>query len=132
MGCYGIGISRTVQAVIEQCHDKDGIIWPLAIAPFPVHICLLDPSDADVAQVANSYYEGLLAKGIEAFLDDREERPGVKFKDADLLGMPLRINIGRRGLENNQIEMVERKTKTTTKVSKDELLPRTLEWLKSQ
>ncbi|MEQ1665456.1 MAG: proline--tRNA ligase, partial [Bdellovibrionales bacterium] len=91
MGCYGIGISRTVQAVVEQNHDKDGIIWPKSIAPFAVHICSLDPQDVDVSKVTNSLYENLQAAGIECLLDDRDERPGVKFKDADLLGMPLRI-----------------------------------------
>ena len=98
MGCYGIGISRTVQAAIEQNHDKDGIIWPRAIAPFQVHICLLDPRDAATAGVAEKLYVDLKNQGIDCMMDDRDERPGVKFKDADLLGMPLRINIGARGL----------------------------------
>jgi prolyl-tRNA synthetase len=116
MGCYGIGISRTVQAVIEQCHDKDGIVWPISLAPFPVHICLLDPDNADAAKVAEDLYKELRASGIDCLMDDRVERPGVKFKDADLLGMPLRVNIGARGLTAGELELVERATKQTTKV----------------
>jgi prolyl-tRNA synthetase len=131
MGCYGIGISRTVQAVIEQCHDKDGIIWPTAIAPFHVHIALLDPQDAEVAQVANDLYEKMSAKSIECLLDDREERPGVKFKDADLLGMPYRLVIGKRGLQANEIELVVRKTKQTFKVVPTDVMKKIEELLAS-
>src|SRR5476649_395337 len=90
MGCYGIGITRTVQAVIEQNHDKDGIIWPVSIAPFTVHIALLDPDQPEARKVADQLYDSLAAAGIDCLMDDRTERPGVKFKDADLLGMPLR------------------------------------------
>ncbi|MCB0357136.1 MAG: proline--tRNA ligase, partial [Bdellovibrionales bacterium] len=110
MGCYGIGISRTVQAVIEQNHDKDGMIWPVSIAPYAVHICLLDPKDEKVSSVAQQLYNNLNEQGIDCFMDDREERPGVKFKDADLLGMPLRVTIGGRGIENGEVELVERKS----------------------
>jgi len=102
-GCYGIGVSRTVQAIIEQCHDKDGIIWPLSLAPYAVHICLLDPDNAEAKTLADKIYEDLSHVGIECLLDDRNERPGVKFKDADLLGMPLRINIGARGLATGNL-----------------------------
>ena len=116
MGCYGVGISRTVQAVIEQCYDKDGICWPASIAPFHVHICLLDPADAETSKFAQGLYEELEASGIECLLDDRDERPGVKFKDADLLGMPLRVNIGKRGVTSNEIELIERKSKALNKV----------------
>ena len=83
MGCYGIGISRVVQAVIEQNHDKDGIVWPKALAPYEVHICLLDPKDEEIAKLANSLYEELKVEGVDCLLDDRDERPGFKFKDAD-------------------------------------------------
>lgn len=132
MGCYGIGVSRTVQAVIEQCHDKDGIIWPVSIAPFHVHICLLDPQDPPTSQFANSLYEELWAAGIECLIDDREERPGVKFKDADLLGMPLRLNIGKRGVSANEIEIIGRKTRETTKVPLNEAAQKVKSWIKSQ
>lgn len=131
MGCYGIGVSRTVQAVIEQSNDKDGIIWPKAIAPFYVHICLLDTQDVETAQFANSLYEELWADGIECFLDDREERPGVKFKDADLLGMPLRLNIGKRGMTANEIEIITRKTKEIVKVPPKDVKEKVKSWFAS-
>lgn len=111
MGCYGIGVTRTVQAAIEQSHDADGIIWPMPLAPFHVHICLLDPKDAECAEVASKIYDGLGERGIEVLMDDRDERPGVKFKDADLLGMPVRIVIGSKGVKVGNIECVVRKTK---------------------
>lgn len=116
MGCYGIGISRTVQAVIEQSHDQDGIIWPKSIAPFAVHVCLLDPQDAKVSGVCDEILRGLENQGIECLVDDREERPGVKFKDADLLGMPFRLNIGGRGVTAGEVEIVHRKGKQIQKV----------------
>ncbi len=119
MGCYGIGISRTIQAVIEQLHDKDGIIWPTAIAPFHVHICVLDPSDTNVTAVADKLYNELQSQGIEVLLDDRNERPGVKFKDADLLGVPYRLNVGSRGLQTNEIEIIERRSKKMEKIKVD-------------
>lgn len=121
MGCYGIGVTRTVQASIEQSHDKDGIIWPKAIAPFTVHMCVLDPADAGVMETSERIYRELNAEGVEVFMDDRDERPGVKFKDADLLGMPYRVVIGKRGLDNQEIEVVERKTKEMKKVKPAEL-----------
>ena len=115
MGCYGIGVGRTIQAAIEQNHDKDGMIWPLPLAPFHVHICLLDPKDEKVSSVANKVYDELWAQGVECLMDDREERPGIKFKDADLLGMPLRLNIGKRGVDNNEVEVVIRRSKEVIK-----------------
>lgn len=116
MGCYGIGVTRTVQAVIEQNHDKDGIIWPISIAPYKVHICLLDPDDTEARALADKLYQDLYERGIDAFMDDRVERPGVKFKDADLLGMPIRVNIGARGLKAGEIEVIERRSKKIDKV----------------
>lgn len=117
MGCYGIGVTRTVQAAIEQSHDKDGIIWPVSIAPFAVHICHLDPAEPAMSAVVDELEKALEAKGIEVLVDDREERPGVKFKDADLLGMPVRIVVGKKGFEKGEIEIVTRKTKTIDKVA---------------
>lgn len=116
MGCYGIGVTRTVQAAIEQSHDKDGIIWPVSIAPFQVHVCSLDPNDPKIAGAVEEIERQLEAQGVEVLVDDREERPGVKFKDADLLGMPVRLVVGKKGLDNNEIEIVNRKTKAVTKV----------------
>lgn len=117
MGCYGIGISRTVQAVIEQCHDADGIVWPESIAPYNMHVCLLDPQNPEAKTFVDQLEEKLKSKGLEIFIDDREERPGVKFKDADLLGMPYRLNVGARGLKEGIVELVERKNKQVCKVS---------------
>ena len=116
MGCYGIGISRTIQAAIEQSHDKDGIVWPSAIAPFDVHVVVLDPENDEVKQSAEIVYRDLIARGLDVLMDDRAERPGVKFKDADLLGMPVRINIGGRGLQEGVVEVIDRRTKEMEKV----------------
>lgn len=130
MGCYGIGVTRTVQACIEQSHDSDGIIWPKAIAPFHVQICVLDPANADVMGFADGLYQQLQSKGFDVLMDDRDERPGVKFKDADLLGMPVRVVVGKRGLENKEVEIVERKTKALSKVTPEVALQTILDILK--
>lgn len=122
MGCYGIGVTRTIQAAIEQSHDADGIVWPRAIAPFDVHMCVLDPKDAGLMEVANKFYKELQGQGYDVLMDDRDERPGVKFKDADLLGMPVRVVIGKRGLDNKEIEVVNRKTKAVSKVTPENLI----------
>ena len=105
MGCYGIGIGRTVAAAIEQNHDKDGIVFPAPVAPFEVTILPLQMHNEDVVEAASKIYEDLLAKGIDVLLDDRDERAGVKFKDADLLGIPVRITVGSRGLKNGEVEV---------------------------
>jgi prolyl-tRNA synthetase len=109
MGCYGIGVSRTVQAVIEQSHDKDGIIWPAAVAPFQVVIDLLDPEDESVAKIAAELEAALEAEKIDVLVDDRSERPGVKFKDADLIGFPVRVVVGAKGLSKGGVEVKARK-----------------------
>ncbi len=109
MGCYGIGITRTLQAVIEQCHDQDGILWPATIAPYTVCITPLsaDPN-SQVMQVAEQIYAELGASGVEVLMDDRNERPGVKFKDADLIGFPIRVGIGEKSLANGNVEVKRR------------------------
>lgn len=132
MGCYGAGITRTVQACVESSHDDDGIVWPFSIAPFSVHICLLDPEDNQISEIAEKIYQGLWEKGFDCLLDDRVERPGPKFKDADLLGMPLRINVGARGVKNNEVELVDRKTKKIDKVSVDDAFSKIVSWLEDQ
>ena len=99
MGCYGIGVTRTLSAIVEQNHDDNGIIWPMSVAPYHVIITLVKPGDAEQEAVADKIYKELLAAGVEVLLDDRDERPGVKFKDADLLGIPLRITVGKRAAE---------------------------------
>ena len=103
MGCYGIGVTRTMAAVVEQHHDENGIIWPMSVAPYHVTITLVSNTDEQQVAVANDIYEKLEAAGVEVLLDDREERPGVKFKDADLLGIPIRITVGR-GVANGVVE----------------------------
>jgi prolyl-tRNA synthetase len=108
MGSYGIGIGRTMQAVIEQSHDADGILWPWAIAPFQVLICLLDPESEEAAGVARRLGADAEGAGADVLVDDRAERPGVKFKDADLIGIPLRITIGARGLKEGVVELKRR------------------------
>ena len=109
MGCYGIGVTRTMQAVIEQCNDKDGIVWPLAVAPYAVCITpLAVAEDSAVMQLAEKIYAELTAAGVEVILDDRDERPGVKFKDADLVGFPLRVSIGEKSLANGEVELKPR------------------------
>jgi prolyl-tRNA synthetase len=95
MGCYGIGVTRTLAAIVEQHHDENGIIWPMSVAPYHVIITLVKPGDSQQEAVAEQIYKELLAAGVEVLLDDRNERPGVKFKDADLLGIPVRITVGK-------------------------------------
>jgi len=109
MGCYGIGIGRTAAASIEQNHDEHGIIWPMPLAPFQVIVTLLNPNDEAVFRAGEALYASLLERGIEVLLDDRDERPGSKFKDADLLGIPLRVNIGARGLKEQCFELQDRR-----------------------
>lgn len=116
MGCYGIGISRTLQAVIEQSHDADGIRWPWAIAPFHVLICLLDPQEPAAADLAKVLGAAAEKAGADVLIDDRAERPGVKFKDADLIGIPLRLVIGGKGLKEGIFEMKWRAQKDVIKV----------------
>jgi prolyl-tRNA synthetase len=109
MGCYGIGVTRTLQAVIEQCNDKDGIIWPASVAPFTVCITPLAVApDAEVMKVAEKLYAELMARGVDVILDDRDERPGVKFKDADLVGFPIRIGVGEKSLAKGEVEIKPR------------------------
>ena len=116
MGCYGVGVSRVAQAAVEQSYDKDGIIWPVAIAPYQAIVVI--PNITDEAQVtaATQLYEDLTAAGVETLLDDRDERAGVKFKDADLLGIPYRIVTGR-SLKDGKVEVVQRATKASQDVT---------------
>ncbi|MDB4935846.1 MAG: Prolyl-tRNA synthetase [Labilithrix sp.] len=119
MGCYGIGVSRLVATAIEQNHDENGIKWPMAVAPYQVHLVTLGKEE-NVATEASRLYDDLRARGVDVLWDDRDERPGVKFKDADLLGMPLRITIGAKSLANGNIEL---KPRTEADPKKAELVP---------
>jgi prolyl-tRNA synthetase len=127
MGCYGIGITRTLQAIIEQCNDKDGIIWPKSVAPYTVCITPLGvvPGSA-VFALAEQIYAELSAAGIDVILDDRDERPGVKFKDADLVGFPIRVAIGEKSLANGEVEIKPRGG-ALMPVRKEEVVARVLE-----
>jgi prolyl-tRNA synthetase len=116
MGCYGIGISRTLQALIEQGHDADGIVWPWAVAPFQVLICVLDPQLPEAMDLARTLAAAAEQAGAEVLIDDRAERPGIKFKDADLIGVPLRLTIGGKGLKEGIIELKWRTQKDVAKV----------------
>ena len=109
MGCYGIGIGRTAAASIEQNHDDNGIIWPMPLAPFQIIITVLNPNDQAVLDAGESLYRQLLDQGIEVLFDDRDERPGSKFKDAELLGIPLRVTVGSRGLKEGAYELQDRR-----------------------
>ena len=117
MGCYGIGISRMVAAAIEQNHDANGIIWPFAIAPFHVLLLPINYKELAVQKVCDELYADLGKRGIEVLLDDREERPGVKFKDGDLIGIPLRVTAGAKGLQKGCLELRTRGDGKTTEVS---------------
>jgi prolyl-tRNA synthetase len=109
MGCYGIGVTRTLQAVIEQSNDKDGIIWPVSVAPFTVCITPLSVTpDSAVMQLAEKMYADLTARGVDVIIDDRDERPGVKFKDSELVGFPIRIGIGEKSLAKGEVEIKPR------------------------
>ena len=116
MGCYGIGVTRTLQAVVEQSHDADGIIWPISVAPYAVSLLLLDPKDPAVCAVVDDLEQTLAARGLDVLVDDREERPGVKFKDADLIGSPIRVVVGAKGLAKGGVEIKLRTSKEVTLV----------------
>lgn len=121
MGCYGIGIGRTAAAAIEQNHDEKGIRWPLAIAPYSVVILSLG-NEEKVVSAARQFYEQLLAKGVDVLMDDREERAGVKFNDADLIGIPYQLTIGAKGLEKNEVELKDRHSGNKESVSIDQAM----------
>ena len=119
MGCYGIGVSRTMAAAIEQFHDENGIIWPVAIAPFEVVIVPINAKDEAQMQIAEKLYADMKNAGIDVFLDDRKDRAGVKFKDADLIGYPVRITVSPKLLDENEVEIKVRKDGATSTVKVD-------------
>jgi prolyl-tRNA synthetase len=120
MGCYGIGVTRIVAAAIEQNHDKDGIIWPLPLAPFEVTVLELQQDDDAVLATARRLYEELAAAGVEVLYDDRDERAGVKFKDADLIGIPFRLAVGKKGVAEGVVELKRRNGTEVRKLKIDE------------
>ena len=131
MGCYGIGVTRTLQAVIEQCNDKDGIIWPISVAPYTVCLTPLNVApDSAVMKLAEKLYAELTSRGVEVILDDRDERPGFKFKDSELIGFPIRVGIGEKSLAKGEVELKIRGGDLTG-VKMEEAVEKVLEKLKS-
>ena len=129
MGCYGVGVSRLAQAAVEQSYDKDGIIWPVAIAPYHAIICVPNITDAQQMEVAERLYSELNQMGVETILDDRDERAGVKFKDADLIGIPYRIVTGR-SLKDGKVEVVQRATKQSQDIAVESVGATIREWIR--
>lgn len=131
MGCYGIGVTRTMAAIIEQHHDDNGIIWPMEVAPYHVIICLLNKDDEAQNALAESIYEELLENRVEVLLDDRKERPGVKFKDADLLGIPIRITVGKKAVEG-KVEYKLRNEAENEEMSATDAVAKAIKRVKSE
>ncbi|REE98718.1 proline--tRNA ligase [Thermomonospora umbrina] len=124
MGSYGIGVERAIAAIVEANHDDAGIVWPVGVAPFDVAVVLLNPGDAEVAAVAERVHTALGAAGVDVVLDDRDERPGAKFKDVELIGIPYRVTVGRRGVDAGTVEITARASGETVVVPVDEAAPR--------
>jgi len=125
MGCYGIGLNRIMAAAIESFHDDKGIAWPMAIAPFQVVICALDTREDAVNRLAEKLHDDLSTNGVDVLLDDRDARPGFKFKDAELVGFPLRITVGKRGLADGKVDLQIRRTGESEKLTPDAVVART-------
>ncbi|MGJ5676342.1 MAG: proline--tRNA ligase [Nostochopsis sp.] len=128
MGCYGVGVSRLAQAAVEQSYDKDGIIWPVAIAPYHAIVTIPNINDTQQVEIAEKLYTELNQAGIETLLDDRNERAGVKFKDADLIGIPYRIVTGR-AIANGKVEVVERKSRNSHEIPITEIVSTLKGWI---
>jgi prolyl-tRNA synthetase len=124
MGCYGIGVTRTAAAAIEQNHDDNGIIWPLPLAPAHVHLVAVNVKEEKQRGIADRLYSELQNAGVEVLYDDREERPGVKFKDADLIGIPFRVTVGPKGLERGALELKPRREEKASDLPIDSAVER--------
>ena len=122
MGCYGVGVSRTLAAIVEQHNDEHGIIWPVSVAPYEVSVIPLDPKKEECASVCSKIVDELCHEGIEVVVDDRDERPGFKFADNDLMGFPYQIVLGKRGLKNGTVELKDRATGERIDVAIDEVV----------
>ena len=123
MGSYGIGLERCMAAVVEQHNDEHGIIWPISIAPYAVSIVIISMKDEKQKQAAEEMYEALENAGIEVLLDDRDERPGVKFKDMELIGIPYRVTVGR-GIVDGKVELVDRSSNEKIEISVEDCIER--------
>ncbi len=122
MGSYGIGVERGMAAVVESSHDEKGIIWPVSVAPYEVVITVVRADDDDTLAAAGKLYKELEVAGIEVLLDDREERPGVKFADAELIGIPYRVTVGPRGVAEGKVELTPRRTMETDEVAVEDVV----------
>ena len=129
MGCYGIGVGRLLAAAIEQNHDDKGIVWPAAVAPYQVHICALNYDSPEVLEAADAIYHSLKEEGYDVLLDDRDESPGVKFNDADLIGCPVRLTVSPRNMAQNKVEIKRRGDKQSVLVDMEKLLPSVREYV---
>jgi prolyl-tRNA synthetase len=116
MGSYGIGIERAMAAIVERNHDDAGIVWPITVAPFEVVITVVNPKDVATSDTSNAIYDALIGEGIEVLLDDRDERPGVKFNDAELVGIPFRLTVGPKGLKEGKVELTRRSARSSRSV----------------
>jgi prolyl-tRNA synthetase len=123
MGSYGIGVERIITAAVEQNHDADGIIWPKGLAPFDVIVTVTNVKDENVRETGEKLYKDLQRAGLEVLLDDRDERAGVKFKDADLIGIPYRVTIGKK-ISDGMVELFDRRVKTSVDVKLSEVVSR--------
>jgi prolyl-tRNA synthetase len=124
MGSYGIGVERAMAAIVEVHHDERGIIWPAAVAPFEAVVVVAQQDDPSVAEAGEQVYRWLIDAGVDAIIDDRSVRAGVKFSDAELVGIPFRITVGKRGLASGNAELTDRATGETVAVSLDDLTER--------
>ena len=131
MGCYGVGVSRSMASIVEQFHDDNGIIWPMSVAPYHVIITVMKPEDEAQKEVAEKVERELEAAGVEVILDDRKERPGVKFKDADLIGIPIRITVGR-GAVDGIIEYKMRRDADKVELTVDEGIAKAIETVNAE
>ena len=132
MGCYGIGVNRIIASLCETQYDENGIVWPLSIAPYELLIIPLNIEDEEVMSVASRCYDELTAAGVDVLMDDRKARPGFKFKDADLIGIPLRLVIGGKGLKEGQVELKWRWADGPDKVPVDSAVSEVLSKLDEQ
>jgi prolyl-tRNA synthetase len=126
MGSYGIGVERAMAAVVESSHDQRGIIWPISVAPYEVVVTTVRPDHPEVAAAAESLYKELVESGVETIIDDRDERPGVKFADAELVGIPFRVSVGPKGVAKGVVELTERRGLSTEEIGVGELVGRLL------
>ena len=120
MGCYGFGLERCLAAIVEEHNDEHGIIWPQSVAPFAVSIVIISMKDEQQRQAAEQLYDQLRAQGVEVLLDDRDERPGVKFKDMELIGIPYRITVGR-GISEGKVELVSRQNNEKREIALEDV-----------